>query len=48
MSVGMDSGLLGLHIKGTLWELANSGRESLSPVSEGPSYIYVLCCAQSL
>ena len=26
MSVGMDSGLLGLHIKGTLWELANSGR----------------------
>ena len=48
MGVGMDSGLLGLHIKGTLWELANSGRGSLSPVSEGPSYIYVLCCAQPL
>ena len=44
----MDSRLLGLHIKGMLWELANSERGSLSPVSEGPRYIYVFCCAQLL
>lgn len=45
VGVGMDSGLLGLHIKGMLRELANSGRGSLSPVSEAPDdklHIYIV------